>query len=364
MTLLTPFAALAVLAAVAPAVAVVIGQRRVAEVRALLGLAPPGRRASLKRLAAATAGIALLGLAAAQPALTRGAASSVRRDVESLFVVDISRSMAASRTADSPTRLDRATKAAIELRASIPTVSSGIATLTDRVLPDLLPVADIDAFDAVAQRSVQIESPSPTSTSVRATSFSALSDIPVGNYFSPGTKKRIVVLLTDGESNPVDVGAVASGFGASGLYRFVGIHVWGADERVYDPDGDAERAYRPDPSSGAVLDDVASSLGGRSFDVSSLGRATAYLRRLVGTGPTAPSTTRTHTTTPLTPYLAALALLLVLAAVLPARSFARPRLRAASPEGIRFSRRAARSGPARRRSPARSRSRRRGRSRP
>ena len=42
-----------------------------------------------------------------------------------------------------PTRLDRAVSAAAALRASIPNVEAGIATLTDRVLPDLLPVADV-----------------------------------------------------------------------------------------------------------------------------------------------------------------------------------------------------------------------------
>jgi hypothetical protein len=328
VTFLTPLAALTVLAAVVPAVAVLIGRRRVAAVRSLLGLRPPRRRASALRLALATAGIALLGLAAAQPALTRDSRTRVRGDVEALFVLDTSRSMAASRTADSPTRLDRAVDAAIALRASIPTVASGIATLTDRVLPDLLPVSDVDTFDAVARRSVQIESPPPTSSSPRVTSFSALSDIPIGNYFLPRTTRRIVVLLTDGESNPIDVGGTADGFGSSGPYRFLGIHVWHGNEHVFDPDGDPEQAYRPDPASGAVLSSFAGMMGGRSFDVSSLGRATSYLRGLVGSGPTAASATPTHTTTPLTPYVAAVALLLVLAAVVPAqRHGLTPRLR-------------------------------------
>jgi VWA domain-containing protein len=324
MTFLTPLGALAVLAALAPAAAVLAGQRRVAVVRALLGLEPPGRRASATRLVVATAGIALLGLAAAQPALTSGSPAHVRRDVEALFVLDTSRSMAASATANSPTRLDRAADAAIALRASIPTVASGIATLTDRVLPDLLPVPDVDAFDAVVRRSVQIESPPPLSTGARVTSFSALAEIPSGNYFSSGTKRRIVVLLTDGESNPIDIGGVADGFGESGPYRFVGLHVWGANERVFDQDGEPEHAYRPDPTSGAVLHDLATTLGGRAFDVGSLDRATAYLRGIVSTGPTVRSAAAAHTTTPLAPYVGAIALLLVLAAVLP-----RPRVRAA-----------------------------------
>ena len=32
----------------------------------------------------------------------------------------------------------------------------------------------------------------------------ALADIASGNYFEPAATRRIVVLLTDGESNPVD----------------------------------------------------------------------------------------------------------------------------------------------------------------
>jgi hypothetical protein len=325
MTFLTPLAALAVLAAAAPAVAVLIGQRRVAAVRTLLGLAPPSRRASVVRLALATSGIALLGLAAAQPAFTRNERTHVRRGVEALFVLDTSRSMAASATPSSPTRLDRAVRAAIGMRASIPTVASGIATLTDRVLPDLLPVADVDAFDAVAQRSVQIESPPPTSSSPRATSFTALADIPPGNYFAPTTRRRIVVLLTDGESNPVDLGGVVDEFGESRPYRFVAVHVWGANERVFDGDGSPEQGYRPDPSSTGVLGDLASTLGGRSFESRSLGEATAYLQSLVGDGPTKAVSARTHTTTTLTPYVAGVALLLVLAAVAPARLL-RPQL--------------------------------------
>jgi len=326
MTFLTPLAALAALAALAPAVAVLIGQRRVAAVRALLGLAPPGRRASVVRLTLATAGIALLGLAAAQPAFTRVDRTTVRSDVEALFVLDTSRSMAASATATSPTRLNRAVDAAMSLRAAIPTVASGIATLTDRVLPDLLPVADVDAFDAVAQRSVQIERPPPTSSSPRATSFTALSDISLGNYFSPRTPRRIVVLLTDGESNPVDLGGVADGFGESGPYRFLAVHVWEPNERVFDGDGSPEQAYRPDPGSKGVLTELATALGGRSFESGSLGSATRDLKRLVGTGPNAATSARTHTTTTLTPYVAAVALLLVIAAVAPVGRSLRPQL--------------------------------------
>jgi hypothetical protein len=317
MSLLTPLAALTALFALLPVGAVLLGQRRVAAVRTLLGLTPPGRRASIVRVVIASAGIAVLGLAAAQPALTRKANAQVRKDVGALFVIDTSRSMAASATPTSPTRLDRAADAAVRLRLAIPTVASGLATLTDRVLPDLLPVADSDAFAAVARRSVQIESPPPRSFSTRATTFSALSDVTAGNYFVPGTSKRIVVLLTDGESNPVDVSSLASDFGPRGKYRFVAVHVWSPKESVFDSDGTAERAYQPDPTSADVLDNLAGSLSGRSFQARNLGAATAYLKKLAGSGPTAASPARIHRTIALTPYFALIGLLLVVLAVLP-----------------------------------------------
>ena len=96
--------------------------------------------------------------------------------------------------------IDRALAAGARLRAAIPDVASGVATLTDRVLPDLLPVPDADAFDSVLERGIAIDSPPPQKASVRATTYAALAGIASGNYFDPGAKRRIVVLLTDGES--------------------------------------------------------------------------------------------------------------------------------------------------------------------
>src|SRR5262249_28734496 len=147
--------------------------------------------------------------AAAQPALTHESHARVRTDAEALFVIDTSRSMAASRTPTSPTRLDRAVAAAVRLRAAIPDVPSGVATVTDRVLPDLLPVPDVAGFDSVVEHAVAIESPPPRETAPRATSFGALVELASGNFFEPSAKRRLVVLLTDGESNATDPGAIA-----------------------------------------------------------------------------------------------------------------------------------------------------------
>jgi hypothetical protein len=317
MTFLTPLGALLALAALLPLSAALASGRRVAAVRRALGLAPPARRAGLVRVGTAAVGVALLGLAAAQPALTRQTRQHVRSDVQVLFVLDTSRSMAASATATSPTRLDRAIAAAVRLRTAIPDVEAGVATLTDRVLPDLFPVADVSGFDGVVRRTVAIESPPPRNQSVRATTYTPLTDIPADNYFAPGAKVRIVVLLTDGESNPVDPSAIARALSPKLGYRLVTVRFWQSRELVYGSDGKPEAGYRPDPSGRTILAGLAAATGGRTFEEADVGAASSYLQRLVGHGPTVVERGTTTSRLPLGPYAAALALLLVLAAILP-----------------------------------------------
>ena len=125
----------------------------------------------------------------------------MRTDAEALFVLDMSQSMAASSGATGATRLERAADAASRLRAAMPAVPSGVATLTDRVLPNLLPVADAAAFDATLRQAVAINQPPPREQNVRATSFGALAAIPGSGYFERSAKRRAIVLLTDGESS-------------------------------------------------------------------------------------------------------------------------------------------------------------------
>jgi von Willebrand factor type A domain len=314
MTFLTPLGSLVALAALLPLAAALASRGRMEVVRRRLRLPPPERTTELRRLLGAAA-VALLGLAAAQPALTRSAHPRTRTDVQAVFVLDTSRSMAASASPTSPTRLDRAAAAAIALRNAIADVPAGVLTLTDRVLPDLLPVADVGGFDGVVNRAVRIESPPPQATSVRATTYSALGQIASGDVFPPSATRRIVVLLTDGESGPVGTSELARTLAG---YRFVAVRFWAADESVYKPDGAPEAAYRPDPSGRSVLADLASSLGGKSFDQTQLKAASRYLRSLAGSGSTVAGAATEERRYPLSPYVALLALLVLLAFLAPA----------------------------------------------
>ncbi len=319
MTFLTPLGALVALLALLPVAAAAFAHGRVDAVRRALRLPSPERRVEVLPVALAACGIALLGLAAAQPALTRTQSPRVRRDVQAVFVLDTSRSMAASSTPRGRTRLDRAAAAAVQLRAAIPQVESGVLTLTDRVLPDLLPVPDVQGFDGVVQRAVRIESPPPRAASVRATSYAALGDIATGNDFAASASRRIVLLFTDGESTPVQAGDLAARLAAARGYRFAAIRFWRSDESVYGAGGKREPGYRPDPGSATTLRDLAAALGGRSFEEGQLGAAAAYVRNIAGSGPAVRVEGVAPHRVTLAPYVALAGLLAILAALRPSR---------------------------------------------
>ena len=115
--------------------------------------------------------------------------------------------MLARRDPGSPERLERAKAAARTLRAALPEVRFGIASLTDRTLPHLFPSIDQEVFESTLTRSLGIEQPPPRSSlATNATSLDALATIRTQRYFAPKSSKRLLIVLTDGESQPVSGG--------------------------------------------------------------------------------------------------------------------------------------------------------------
>jgi hypothetical protein len=315
LTVLSPWAALIAVPACGAVVAAALGRRRAQAVRQVLRLPPPDPDRSVLRLALLAVVVALLAISAAQPAVAHDRHVSIRRDAQALFVFDISRSMAASARLRAPTRLDRAVAAAVRLRAGVPGISAGVATLTDRVLPNLLPVADTTAFDRVVERGLSIESPPPRASAVRATSYNALEGIPGAGYFDPQAKSRIVVVLTDGESAPVQTAEIEAAFAAHPGYHVLFVRFWRSNEAVYDADGHAEANYHPDPAAAAALEALAGAIHGSVYDEGSLAAAGSRLRSLAGSGPAFASAGVVRTTSPLAPFTAAAALVAALALI-------------------------------------------------
>jgi hypothetical protein len=178
----------------------------------------------------------------------------------------------------------------------------------------------------VVERGVAIEDPPPVTQAANATSYTALDNIASGDYFTRRTTRRVIVLLTDGESNPFDPAQLAHKLSPQAGYRFLAIRFWNQNEAVFDPDGRREPGYHPDPTGRVLLAQLASALGGRSFEESQSNSAAAsYLRQIVGRG----SVGRAHGMPGrqvLAPYVAGLAILLLLVGAVPSEVGRRCRL--------------------------------------
>lgn len=306
---LTPTAALVALGVLLTLAALAAAAARASRLRAVLGVSRAPRRRLLAPAAAATVLAGLVGLAAAQPVAQEEREVEVRQDAEVYVVLDVSRSMLARSRATASTRLQRAKEAAVVLRASLPGVRVGVASLTDRLLPHLFPSADEDAFRATVDLAIGIERPPPRSSFLTtATSLDSLAYLSSRRFYSATVPRQAVVVVTDGESQSINTGRIARA-----LVRPPGIHavflqVWDADERVFTR-GVPEPQYRPDPRAREALDGLAAAIGGEVFGEGQVGAVARDLRSFLEQGPTATEGQRRERTA-LAPYL-------LLAAVLP-----------------------------------------------
>jgi hypothetical protein len=309
LVFLTPWAALVALVAVVPLAALAVALRRERHARRVLRLEEPPGRPGLWTALGVLAALALLGVAAAQPALRSTTGQQVRTDAEAVYVIDTSRSMLARSSPRGRTRIERARAAAVQLRRRLSDVPSGIATLTDRVLPDLLPQTGNDVFERTVRGAVRVDNPPPQTETATATSLGALGVLGTQNFFSPSARHRLVVVFTDGESRPYDVPATARALRRAPGVKTVFVHVGSPDEAVFAPGGRPEQGYHPDAAGGTALSALADATGGAVVGEGSTGRAAALARAALGAGPTREQGLAVRTR--------ALAPWLVLAALLP-----------------------------------------------
>lgn len=257
MTLLFPLGLALALVGVVPLAAAAAARRRAERVRRELALPPPESRRTYVHAAALAAVAALLALATAQPALTSTQTRRVRADAETFLVLDVSRSMLAARPG-SPTRLARAKSLATEVAHGLGDVPVGVATLTDRLLPNLFPTAGEAVVAETIRRSVVAERPPPRETNVVATTFGALGDAAGANLFATSSRRRLLVVFTDGESRSFGEAGVARRLRAADV-ELVLVHVWRLGERLED-------VYRPDAASAETLRSLAAAVGGRALE--------------------------------------------------------------------------------------------------
>lgn len=286
LSFLSPEAGAIVIMALLPLGLLLAGERRTGRVRAALGLEPPRRRRRGALVAGIVAAPALLALGAMQPVVDRRTAHVTRTDAEIFFVVDTSRSMSASRTATSRTRLQRARAAAIELRGRLGDVPAGIASMTDRVLPHLFPTPDRDVFSATVERSIGVDQPPPVNWNRTATTLGALSALPTRNFFSPEAARRVTVVLTDAESRPFATDSLGALFRRKPRVLPIFVRIGSPSERVYTIEGDLDERYLPVPDAATTARALAHATGGLDFAENELDGVVAAVKRAVGKGRT------------------------------------------------------------------------------
>lgn len=311
VSFLSPLGFIVVAAVAAPLAALLLLERRAARIRRALGLGPGERRPRLELVAALAAVGLLLGLASAQPVLSITHERAARGDAEVLFVFDVSRSMGAARAKEAPSRLERAKEVARQVRAGLGEVPAGVVGLTDRTLPYLFPTANQALFEAVVEHSVDIEHPPPAARlgnpGGRATTLGALSSVATQGYYTPGTPHRLVIVLSDDESNPFVESSVGSLFHKKRIDTIF-VRFWDRRERIWRRDGRVDVFYRPDPTSARTVKTLAAATGGRSFGEHEAGAVVRAARADLGSG-----LVRAHridrARTPIAPWVALAALL-------------------------------------------------------
>ncbi|MGH2995658.1 MAG: VWA domain-containing protein [Gaiellaceae bacterium] len=280
ISFLTPLAGLVAVGVILPLVTFARGEQRAAHVRSVLRLAAPG--GSRRQAIAAIVVLALLvGIGAAQPVLEQRQEHSARTDAQAFFLLDTSRSMLAAPAAGEATRFERATAAARRLRASLPELPVGIASLTDRVLPLVFPTANPDTFERVLSHSIAVDQPaSREANNTRASALDATIVVPSRNFFR-GPSRRLLVLFTDAETQRIHPRRLA-GFRATGIETIL-VRIGNAGERIYRPDGGVE-AYQTDPASATAAEAYAAAVGGSAFAEDELDEAIKAARDAIGSG--------------------------------------------------------------------------------
>jgi hypothetical protein len=285
LVFLTPTGALVALAVVVPLLLVLLTELRAGRLRSVLRLGGPSAASRLEIPVAVCAICGLLGLAAAQPVVRTERPRLSRQDAQAFVALDISRSMLASASAGSPIRLERAKRVADEVRARLADVPVGVATFTDRVLPLLFPSPSIASFASTVAKAVGIEQPPPRGQSQTVTTFDALRTIPDSGYFAPGIRRRMLVVVTDAESDGFDVEGLRRDWTTHRRVDVIVVRIGSSSERVFGPEGLPEPAYFSPGASSRVLGQFLAATHGQAFSEHDVGAVVRAARAKLGTGP-------------------------------------------------------------------------------
>ncbi|MFN8223685.1 MAG: hypothetical protein U0R50_10640 [Gaiellales bacterium] len=323
LVFLTPVGAVAGVAFAVVILAWLRRERAAARARATLGLAPPARLRRIARPLALMLLGALVAATAAQPAIRRSDGAPMRTDAEIYLTFDVTRSMLARATPEAVDRLERARALGLELHAGLLDFPTGVATLSNRMMPLLFPTADARGVEAVLRRSLRILQPQPAKlTAARATQVGVLTLAADRSYFNPQARRRALVVFTDLDTDFFSLTATLRLLRNHRIEPFV-VRVARRGEAVFRRDG-RPLTYRPDSTvSVASLRQA----GWHAFTEDDATEIVTAVRAYLGAGATGTSGV-VRTQHNLAAYVGALASLLTLALVWPTLALLTPSRRA------------------------------------
>lgn len=281
LVLLTPVAAFVGLAFAAPLVTLATRERSYARVRSALDL----RRPRVARVLVRSVGIlvlaGLVAATAAQPAIRTTDSTPVRSDAEMFLTFDVSRSMLATSTPGGVVRLERARTLGTDVHAALKDIPTGVATLTNRMMPLLFPTGDGRGVTAVLDHSLQIMQPRPERlAAARASSLASLGLAADRSYFNPSSRKRILVVFSDLDSDFFSLDGTLRLLRAHRIEPFI-VRVAATGERIFDPAG---RPYAYDSVSTVTVEGLRRAKW-QAFEEGESARLVAAIRSYIGAGP-------------------------------------------------------------------------------
>jgi hypothetical protein len=188
----------------------------------------------------------------------------------------------------------------------------GVTSFALRTVPHLFPTLDEGVFAAVVDESVQIlEPPAPSGSrpGLRVTDLASIAELGAKGYFAQEAARRLVVVLTDGESERVFPESIASAYRGPPRVRAIFVGVSEAGEEIHLREGGIDPNYETDPTGVRLLEELAAATGGEAFSEQDLEGIVRRARADLGQGRTTPQG-RNRSRTPLAPWL-------VLAAAVP-----------------------------------------------
>jgi hypothetical protein len=284
LELLSPLGGLLALGLLLPLCALLLVERRSERLRRILGLERPGLRSRLPIIAALVAVPVLLAVALSQPVVRYAGEHQVRTDAEAFYIFDVSRSMTAAPSRGAPRRFDRAIEVAETVHQRLASIPSGIATLTDRVVPSVFPTGNDEVFTATLEDALAIGQPPPRGYDPVGTLFAAVDTLASGTFYSASAKRRVAVVLTDGESRPFDIAMLKEALAEGPPVSFVIVRIWSGRDRIWLEKG-ADPHFKADVSSEQRTEQLASATGGKVFSPGNTDGIVNAVRDAVGSGP-------------------------------------------------------------------------------